>query len=125
MVRRVVSVVSTAQGTVRAAEPALEANAYAVAEDIDLTVVLRGSAVELAVAGGEVPPGTLAGTPLPPSAAAQDLRGLLESGVPVHVEEAAMRRCGLGSADLVPGVTTSGPEALAALLRGADAVLAW
>lgn len=125
MARQVVSVLQGVAGALLPTEPAVEANAYAVAEDIDLTIVLRGPAVELAVAGGEVRPGELAGVTLPPAAAAQDLRGLIESGVAVLVADAELDRFGLAAGDLVDGVTVGDQTTLTELLRTADAVLSW
>lgn len=125
MARRVVSVLQGVAGALLATEPALEANAYAVAEDVDLTVLLRGAAVELAVAGGEVRPGELAGVPLPPAASAQDLRGLIESGVEVLVDADGLDRLGLSPGDLVDGVEVRDPAAVAEVLRVTEAVLGW
>lgn len=125
MVRRVASVVRSAPLALRGVDPMLEANAYAVAEDVDLTVVLAGPAVELAAAGGEVGPREVAGVPLPPAARDQDLRGLLESGVPVYVTADDLARAGLGPGDVVPGVQVVDARRIAAVLRLADAILAW
>ncbi len=125
MTRRVVSVLRRASAALRPVEPALEANAYAVAEDIELTVLLRGEAVELAVAGGLVRPGELAGVPLPPAASGQDLRGLVESGIGVLVAQEDLTSRGLGSAALVAGARPVTGGQAAALLRSADAVIAW
>ncbi|HVM00618.1 MAG TPA: DsrE family protein [Egibacteraceae bacterium] len=125
MARRVVSLLQGVAGALLATEPALEANAYAVAEDVDLTLVLRGPAVELAVAGGETRPGQLAGVGLPPAASAQDLRGLIESGVAVLVTGAELDRLGLAPDDLVPGVALCDDGDLAEALRTADAVIDW
>lgn len=125
MARRVVSLVHGVSGALRPTEPALEANTYAIAEDVDLTVVLRGSAVELAVAGGQVRPGELAGVVLPPASSAQDLRGLLESGIGVIALAEDVTTLGLSAADLVDGVEVADTSTVAGLLRRADAVLAW
>lgn len=125
MARRVVSLLQGVSGALLPTEPALEANAYAIAEDVELTLVLSGAAVELAVAGGEVPPGELAGVALPPAASAQDLRGLIESGVEVLVTAAGLERLGLDHDDLVSGVAVRDDDALAEVLRTADAVLGW
>lgn len=125
MTRRVVSLLQGVAGALLPTEPALEANAYAVAEDVELTLVLRGPAVELAISGGEVRPGELAGVPLPPAASAQDLRGLIESGVEVIVATDELDHLGLVPTDLVPGVTVRDRPALAEELRTADAVLGW
>lgn len=125
MARRVVSVLQGVAGGLLATEPALEANAYAIAEDVDLAVVLRGPAVELAVAGGEVRPGELAGVALPPAASAQDLRGLVESGVQLLVEDRELARLGVHTDDLVDGVEVRDAAGLAETLRTADAILGW
>ncbi|HEY8339113.1 MAG TPA: DsrE family protein [Egibacteraceae bacterium] len=125
MARRVVSLVRSGPQALRSTEAVLEANAYAVAEDVDLTVVLAGAGVELAIAAGEVRPGTLAGVPLPPAASGQDLRGLLESGVGVLVVDADLQAQGLRREDLVEGVEVVDGAAVADALRTAEAVLTW
>lgn len=125
MARRVVSLVQTTSGALRPSEPALEANAYAIAEDVDLTVVLRGGAVELAIVGGQIRPGQLAGVPLPPAVSAQDLRGILESGIAVMAVADDVSGLGLDPGDLVEGVDVVDLDRVAGLLRTADAVLAW
>jgi predicted peroxiredoxin len=125
MARRVVSVLRSAPSALRSTDPALEANAYAVAEDIDLTVVLRADAVEFAVAGGEVPPALLAGVPLPPAAGGQDLRGLVESGVRVLVDRDALAARGIGTDHVVRGVEVVGPDEIFTVLSDAEGVLTW
>ena len=125
MARRIVSLIASVPGTVRPVEPALDANAYAVAEDVDLTVVLRHDAVELAVVGGEVPPSDLAGVPLPPAAAPHEVRALLESGIAVIADAAALHVRGVDAAALVAGVEVADDARIAALLGSADAVLSW
>lgn len=126
MARRVVSVLRGPCGAAaRTSDPALEANAYAVAEEVSLTLVLRGASVELAVAGARAVPVELAGAALPPLAASQDLRGLVESGVPVHACGASLRARGIPPDALLAGVQVAEAEDLASLLRHADAVLAW
>ena len=113
MARRVVSVLGGSGDGSRMTDPALEANAYAVAEDVHLALVLRAAGVELAGVG------------LPPMAAGQDLRGLLESGVEVHVDGPSLAARGLRAADLLDGVRVVEAGDLADLLRDADAVLVW
>lgn len=125
MARRVVSVLRGAPGALRATDPALEANAYAVAEDVDLTVVLRADAVELALAGGEVRPAQLAGVALPPAAGGQDLKGLVESGVRVLVESAALSARGIAAGDVVRGVEIADEDEIFAVLGDAEGVLTW
>jgi intracellular sulfur oxidation DsrE/DsrF family protein len=123
--RHVVSIMSHAPAAMSPADPVLEANIYAVAEDVDLAVVLRGAAVEYAAATAPGSPARVAGRPLPNSRCARDLRGLLESGVPVYVEARSAGRQGVGPADLVDGVSIADDEQLAQLFHSADAVLHW
>jgi intracellular sulfur oxidation DsrE/DsrF family protein len=126
--RRVVSLVRSAPLALRGTDPVLEANAYAVAEAVDLAVVLAGPAVELAVAprrGGPRQAPSIGGVTLPALAHDQDLRGLLESGVHVYVVAEHVAALGLESAQLVDGVRIVDMATVAAVLRSADAVLAW
>lgn len=125
MARRVVSILTAAPAAMSATDPVLEANVYAVAEDVDLIVVLRGVAIEYAARAGDAPRAELAGHPLPDARCARDLRGLLESGVPVHVDAVSAAHQGLAAADLIPGVSITDAGEQAALLRAADAVLHW
>lgn len=125
MARRVVSLLRSPPGALRATDPALEANAYAVAEDVDLTVVLRGDAVDFALAGGEARPAQIAGVALPPAAGSQDLRGLLESGVRVVAEAAALSARGIDEGDLIAGVSIADDTEVIRILTGAEGVLTW
>lgn len=125
MARRVVSLLRSPPGALRTTDPALEANAYAVAEDVELTVVLRGDAVEFALAGGEARPAQIAGVALPPAAGSQDLRGLLESGVRVVAEAAALSSRGIESSDVIGGVHTADDAEITRILTGAEGVLTW
>ncbi|HSK90939.1 MAG TPA: DsrE family protein [Euzebyales bacterium] len=125
MARRVVSIMSGAPAAVSPADPVLEANAYAVAEDVDLSVVLRGAAIEYAARTGEVVPARLAGRQLPNARCARDLRGLLESGVPVYVDGDGAADQGIAVDDLVEGVSIADGTQLTDLFHAADAVLHW
>ena len=125
MARHIVSLLRTAPGALRATDPALEANAYAVAEDVDLTVILRGDAVDFALAGGEARPAQIAGVALPPAAGSQDLRGLLESGVRVVAEAAALTARGIAEADLIAGVHVADDTEVMRILTDAEGVLTW
>lgn len=125
MARRVVSLVRSAPRALWGTDPVLEANAYAVAEDVEVSLVLAGDAVELALAHGQVPPGELAGVALPPAASGQDLRGLLESGIGVFVLTPDLDRRGLHDGSLVDGVARVDEDGLARLLGRADAVVTW
>ena len=125
MARRVVSILTAAPAAMSPHDPVLEANVYAVAEDVDLTVLLRGVAIEYAATGGTVPEARLAGQPLPDARCARDLRGLLESGVGVYVDAVSAAHQGLDVDALIPGVSVADAEAQSELLRTADAVLHW
>lgn len=125
MPRRVVSILRQGRAALRASDPVLEAHAYALAVDVDLTVVLTGDAVELAVAGAAAPTPELVGQALPWSADGQDLQGLLESGVEVHADAGAVSRRALKEADLLPGVRLADRDRIDALLGDAEAVVTW
>jgi intracellular sulfur oxidation DsrE/DsrF family protein len=125
MARRVVSLLRSPPGALRTTDPALEANAYAVAEDVDLTVILRGDAVDFALVGGETRPAQIAGVDLPPAAGSQDLRGLLESGVRVVAESAALVSRGIDLADVIGGVEVADDGEVTRILTEAEGVLTW
>lgn len=125
MPRRLVSIIRHAQGAPRGSEPSLEANAYAVTQDVDLTVLLVSDAVRLAVAEGETPPRSIAGAEFPPAAPAHDLRALMESGIEVLVHHEAMSRQGIVAGDLLSGVTIADNDLVAATIGGAQGVLTW
>lgn len=125
MARRVVSIMSGAPAAISPFDPVLEANVYAVAADVDLTVLLRGAAIEYATRLTPVPAARLAGRAMPDARCARDLRGLLESGVAVFVDADAVRRAGLRADDLVDGVRWADNDRRCELLRTADAVLHW
>lgn len=122
--RHVVSLIQRAPAVAHA-DPALEPNAYAVAEDIDLTIVLRGAGIEHALAGAQPPATVLAGVALPGPAEAADLRGLVESGVPVLVSATELATSGVASEQLVAGVRVVDDADLAETLRRAEGVLSW
>lgn len=125
MARRVTSVIRTPPAALRASDPALEANAYAIAEDVELRLVLRAAGVELALALGQTRAVELAGVVVSPPATGQDVRGLVESGIRVVVLDEDLQARGLTPDDLVAGVEVVDFAALAALLAETDAVLGW
>lgn len=125
MARRVVSILTAAPAAMSPHDPVLEANIYAVAEDVDLTVLLRGVAIEYASVSGTVPERRLADQPLPNTRCARDLRGLLESGVGVYVDAVSAAHQGLDADALIPGVSIAAAAEQSELLRTADAVLHW
>jgi predicted peroxiredoxin len=125
MARRVVSILTAAPAAMSVHDPVLEANIYAVAEDVDLTVLLRGVAIEYAAVSGEVTPARLAEHELPNTRCARDLRGLLESGVLVYADAVSATHQGLDADGLIPGVGIADAKEQSELLRTADAVLHW
>lgn len=125
MARRVVSVVRGDGAGVWSSASSLEANAYAVAEDIDLTLVLRGAGCELAIAALGATDEVLAGHSLAARTGGQDLRALLESGVPVVVDGACLAANGLAVDQLLDGVRVVQHDDVLDLLVDADAVVGW
>ena len=123
--RSVVSVITGGQDALSSTDPAVAANVYAVAEDVELTVVLRGAGVEFAVDTGPVPPLELAGSRWPGSGGAVDLRGLVESGIVVRASVDDLAAGGLSGDDLIDGVEPIDRGELRELLRSAEAVLRW
>lgn len=125
MPRRLISLIRHAPGAPRGSEPALEANAYAVTQDVDLTVVLLSDAVRLAVAAAETPPRAIAGAPFPPAAPSHDLRALLESGIRVLAHQGDLAGQGIAVDDLLAGVEVVGDDDVAAAIDEAEGVLTW
>ncbi|HUG84491.1 MAG TPA: DsrE family protein [Euzebya sp.] len=125
MPRRLVSLIRHAPGAPRGSEPALEANAYAVTQDVDLTVVLLSDAVRLAVAAAETRPRTIAGAAFPPAAPSHDVRALLESGIRVLAHKDAVIGQGIVAGDLLEGVDVADDTAVAAAIADAQGVLTW
>ncbi|MDP9022833.1 MAG: DsrE family protein [Actinomycetota bacterium] len=126
MVTRVLSVLRNADpGAPRAADPVIDLNAYALAEDVELTLVLKAAGVELGLAGAHVRPATIGGLDVPAATAEYDLRALLASGVRVLAVEEDLAARGLGAADLVDGIETVPEAALAPLLTEQDVTLTW
>lgn len=125
MPRRLVSLIRHAPGAPRGSEPALEANAYAVTQDVDLTVVLLSDAVRLAVAAAETRPRTIAGAAFPPAAPSHDLRALLESGIRVLAHDDGMTSQGIAASDLLEGVQIADDATVAAAIDEAQGVLTW
>lgn len=123
--RRLVSLIRHAPGAPRGSEPALEANAYAVTQDVDLTVVLLSDAVRLAVSTAEVRPRSIAGAPFPPAAPSHDLRALLESGIRVLAHRDGLTSQGIAADDLLDGVEVVDDGVVAAAIDDAEAVLTW
>ncbi|MEE8600576.1 DsrE family protein [Euzebya tangerina] len=125
MTRRLVSLIRHAPGAPRGSEPSLEANSYAVTQDLDLTVVLLRDAVRLAVGAGETPARYIAGAAFPSASPAHDLQALLESGIDVLAHDEAIAGLGIDPSELLPGVQVADNDGIAATVDAADGVLTW
>lgn len=121
---RVLSIVRGADaGAARPNDPALDVNAYAVAGDVELTLVLKDHGVELALGGTACHQDTIAGIEVPASVPATDLRALLDSGVSVLAVELDLRSRGLAPEDLLDGIEVVDEPGLAALIATCDVTL--
>lgn len=123
----VISVLSLIRGSdagaARPADPALELNAYAVAEDIELTLVLQDRGVELALRDAHHHAGAVAGVDVPVAAPETDIRALVASGVRVLAVRDDLTARGLEPGDLVEGVEPIDGSELAGLIVEHDATL--
>lgn len=126
MVTRVLSVLRSADpGAPRPADPVLDLNAYALAEDIELSLVLKAGGVELGVAEAHVQPATIAGIDVPAAVPEHDIKALLASGVRVVAVEEDLRARGLADADLIGGIEVLPEAGLSTLLTEHDVTLTW
>ncbi|WP_336250626.1 hypothetical protein [Stomatohabitans albus] len=125
MTKRVVSLLRHAIGEPVHTDPRLEANAYAVMRNVDLTVVLTDCSVELAAVNAQVESHSISGIQFPASSTHCDLVGLIESGVQVVALNDSLTAAGLTPTHLVPGVNTINREELAQLIHEADTILTW
>ncbi len=126
MVTRVLSILRSADpGAPRTADPVLDLNAYALAEDVELTLVLKAAGVDLGLAGAHVRPATVGGIDVPAAAAEDDLRALLASGVTVLAVEEDIKARGITPADLVAGIDVVSEADLARLVTDHDVTLTW
>jgi hypothetical protein len=120
----VLSIVRDADvGAARLEDPALDTNTYAVADEIDLTLVLKDGGVELALDGVCCDGANLSGVALPVTEPARDLRGLIASGVQVYAvsEDLAVR--GIDTSVLVSGIEPLSEADLAGLIATNDVTL--
>lgn len=124
MVTTVLSLLRGADaGAARADDPALDVNAFAVANDVDLTLVLTDRAVELALAAADSRTGAIAGCDVPNAHPEVDLTALVGSGVRVYAVAEDLELRGLGPADLLDGVDTIDRAGVAGLLLRHDVTL--
>lgn len=121
---RVLSIIRGADaGAARANDPALDLNAYAVAEDIELTLVLKDHGVELGLAAASCHPEAIAGVDVPAAVPSTDLQALLGSGVRVLAVGRDLDARGLSAEELLDGVSVVDEAGLAALLRSSHVTL--
>lgn len=126
MVTRVLSVLRSADpGAPQSADPVLDLNAYALAEDVELTLVLKAAGVELGVAGAHVRPAVIGGIDVPAAAAEDDLLALLASGVRVLAVEEDLKARGLVAGDLLEGIGCVPETALVEQLPAHHVTLTW
>ncbi|HEX9765618.1 MAG TPA: DsrE family protein [Nitriliruptorales bacterium] len=124
MVKRVLSLLRGADpGSARQRDPALDLNAYAVAEDVELTLVLKDRGVELALVDAHAHPTAIAGHDVPCATPAADVRALLASGVRVLAVDDDLSDRGLAATDLVDGVEIIAGSQVARLLIEHDVTL--
>lgn len=124
MVTRVLSIVRGADaGAARAADPALDANAFAVADDVELTLVLKDRGIELGLADTRCSRNTLAGHDVPVAEPGTDLTALLGAGVRVLAVTEDLLVRGVAPDALLDGIEPLDEPALAALLIDHDVVL--
>lgn len=121
---RVLSIVRGAEaGAPRAVDPALDATTFALADDLDVTVVLKDRGVELALDRTCCEHTSVWGVAVPAAQPAVDLRGLLASGVVVRVVREDLEVRGIEPDALIPGVVLLDEAELAALLLAHDVTL--
>lgn len=116
---------STDPGAPVSADPVLDLNAYALAEDVELTLVLKAAGVEIGIANAHVHPASVGGIEVPAAAAESDLVALLASGVRVVAVEEDLVARGLAPGDLVDGIATIPEAEFAELLTASDVTLTW
>ena len=121
---RVLSIVRGADvGAARPVDPALDATSFAIADEIDLTVVLKDRGVELGLDGVCCDQGTLSGLAVPAAEPGVDLRGLIASGVRVHAVREDLEARGIEPSALVAGIEPLAEVELAALIVAHDVTL--
>ncbi len=124
MVKRVLSIVRGADiGGAGGDAPALDLNAYAVAEDVELTLVLADRAVEYATRSPDATARKIATVALPATDPRADLVALVASGVRVVALSDDLDGRGLGPDDLLEGVGQVSTDELADLFATHDVAL--
>lgn len=92
----------------------------------DLTVLLRGNAVNYAVAGQQAPQVSFgAWRQTHPPEIDRDIADLMAKGVAVYVSEEDLAKRGISNAELIPSVKTANREGLLDLVENHDRVWHW
>lgn len=121
---RVLSILRGADaGAARDADPALDANAYAVADEIELTLVLKDRGVELGLDEVCCDQGMLGGLAIPVAEPGIDLRALLGSGVRVCAVSEDLSARGIEPSELVAGIEPVTEAELSRLILHQDVTL--
>lgn len=110
-------------GAARSADPALDTNTYAIADEIELTLVLKDRGVELGLAGACCDQGMLGGLAIPVAEPGVDLRALIASEVRVYAVAEDLAARGIDPSSLVAGIDPLSEAELAHLLIQHDVTL--
>lgn len=121
---KVLSIVRDADvGAARRDDPALDANAYAVADEVELTLVLKDRGVELALDGICCDGANLRGVAVPVTEPARDLRALIASDVRVYAVAEDLEVRGIATSTLLAGIEPLAEAELAGLIATNDVTL--
>lgn len=110
-------------GAARTHDPALDVTAFAVAEDVELTLLLRGLGVEHAVRGATTHAVRVAGREVPSATPGADIAALVASGVRVLAADEDLRARGIRPDDLLDGVEPVDEPTVAHLVLSNDVTL--
>jgi len=121
---RVLSILRGADaGAARDADPALDANAYAVADEIELTLVLKDRGVELGLDGACCDQNMLGGLAIPVAEPGIDLRALIRSEERFSRNAENLAARGIDPAALVDGIEPVSEADLSLLILEHDVTL--
>lgn len=124
MITRVLAILRGSDaGAPRTVDPALDVTAFALADEIDLTMVLKDRGVQLALRGARCRGVTIAGVEVPAPDPAADLAALLASGVRVVVVDEDLARRGISPGDLLADIEVVDEATIARLLLEHDVTL--
>jgi len=92
----------------------------------DLTVLLRGNAVNYAVAGQQAPQVSFGNWQQTHAAQVdQDIIALNKKGVAIYVSEEDLSKRGISLSELIPGIKTANREGVLDLIESHDRVWHW